>query len=75
MIEAGANINTISIFNGNTPLIMAAQYGQGPVVEYLLQNKADMNIQNNEGKSPLMIAKENGHVITNEYDYPGFLRH
>merc|ERR1712141_655120 len=61
MIEAGADINTISLYNGNTPLIVAAENGQAPIVEYLIQNKADLNAQNNEGKSPLMIAKENGH--------------
>ena len=61
MIRAGADINTISHFNGNTPLIVAAENGQAAIVEYLIQNKADLNAQNNEGKSPIVIAKENGH--------------
>merc|ERR1719367_39944 len=61
MIESGADINTISLYNGNTPLIVASQYGQEGIVEYLIQNKANLEAQNNEGKSSLMVAKENGH--------------
>merc|ERR1712062_152748 len=61
MIEAGADINTISLYNGNTPLIVAAENGQAAIVEYLIKNKADLNAQNNDGKSPIVIAKENGH--------------
>ena len=40
---------------------VASQYGQEAVVEYLIQNKANLEAQNNEGKSSLMVAKENGH--------------
>ena len=61
MVEAGADINTISLYNGNTPLIVASEYGHTPIVEYLIQNKADINARNNDGKTPLILAKENGH--------------
>merc|ERR1712223_1039430 len=63
MIESGADINTISLYNGNTPLIVASQYGQNAIVEYLIQNRANLEAQNNEGKSSLMVAKENGHEM------------
>ena len=61
MIHAGADINTISRFNGNTPLIVAVENGQAAIVEYLILNNADLNAQNNQGKSPIVIAMENGH--------------
>ena len=35
---------------GNTPLITAAEYGHAPIVEYLIQNNANLNAQNTDGK-------------------------
>ena len=32
---------------------VAAENGQAAIVEYLIQNKADLNAQNNDGKSPI----------------------
>ena len=46
---------------GNTPLITAAEYGHAPIVEYLIQNNANLNAQNTDGHTPLTIAMENGH--------------
>ena len=38
------------LFEGNTPLITAAEYGHAPIVEYLIQNNANLNAQNTDGK-------------------------
>ena len=35
---------------GNTPLITAAEYGHAPIVEYLIENNANLNAQNTDGK-------------------------
>ena len=45
------------------PPIVASQYGQTAIVEYLIQNRANLEAQNDEGKSSLMMAKENGHEM------------
>ena len=37
--------------------IVAAENGQAAIVEYLIQNKADLNAQNNDGKSPIGTLK------------------
>ena len=42
---------------------MASQYGQTAIVEYLIKNRANLEAQNIEGKSSLMVAKENGHEM------------
>ena len=41
---------------GNTPLITAAEYGHAPIVEYLIQNNANLNAQNTDGKFFLSIS-------------------
>lgn len=40
----------------NTPLIFASFYGNYEVAEVLIDNKADVNIRNINGKDALMIA-------------------
>ncbi len=45
---------------GNTPLQQAVMLGKLDCVEYLLANHADMNIENNDKQTALMLAVENG---------------
>ena len=40
---------------------MASQDGHSHVVELLLSKQGDVNIQNNDGFTALMIASQNGH--------------
>jgi len=70
LIQKGADVNSqsnnkikseildISILSGkkNTPLIFASFYGNYEVAEVLIDNKADVNIRNIDGKDALMIA-------------------
>ena len=44
---------------GNTPLHFAAAYGRLEIVKFLLENKADSSLKNNEGKTALQIADSN----------------
>lgn len=46
--------------NGRTPLHMAAIFGRTDTAEILIQHGADINIPDNENKTPMMIAQENG---------------
>lgn len=43
-------------FNGQTPLHAAARGGHAGVVTMLLQRGADVNAQDNDGLSPLLLA-------------------
>lgn len=48
---------------GTTPLMRAAAYGHTAVIRVLANNKADLNAQNEDGKTALMLALENNRFI------------
>lgn len=43
--------------NGNTPLILAAYYGNDMLVKFLIENGADVTIKNNKGYNALYMAR------------------
>ena len=47
--------------NGNTPLIVAAMFGQTDLVRLLIENKAALDVQNNDGATALFVAALFGH--------------
>ena len=47
---------------GPTPLYVASQNGQLPIVEQLLKTKVDPNIPMDNGETPLYIASKNGYL-------------
>ena len=55
---------------GHTPLYLAAASGRKNVVELLLANKADVNVTNNNGETPLRKAVVKG----GNYDLQELLR-
>src|SRR5579885_154140 len=56
-LSYGANINVRSKFGDqDTPLMVAASYGKNDIVEFLLANKAGVNVQNQKGNTALMWA-------------------
>ena len=60
IIEKGGDINAKSNC-GWTPLMWASVNGHLDVVKYLIiEGKANSNIRNNEGKTALDLAEENG---------------
>ncbi|MCW3098049.1 MAG: repeat, subfamily [Chthonomonadaceae bacterium] len=70
LAEAGAKLNTRD-HDGNTALILAAGWqtldknlktdGYAPIVQCLLQHKADERVKNRAGLTALMAAKRAGH--------------
>lgn len=59
-------INAIHRF-GRTLLSHAARWGNLDVIQYLVQNGADVNAKNVNGSSPLHIAAEFGHMDAVEF--------
>jgi ankyrin repeat protein len=55
---AGANVNAIAF--GYTPLMVAAERGSAEVVTYLIEEGAQIDVQNPKGMTPLMLAAKSG---------------
>jgi ankyrin repeat protein len=55
-IEAGADVNAQADVGGTTALIEACALGALEIVEYLIENGADVNQADNSRKTPLMHA-------------------
>jgi uncharacterized protein len=58
LIDKGANVNAGTI-SESTPLIMAAREGSLDLVKILVEAGADVNLENDDGDSPMKIALEN----------------
>jgi len=52
-LKAGADVNCVDHYTGNTPLIDAVEYGHCALVEELLKRGADVTIFNTRGSSAL----------------------
>ena len=52
---------------GWTPLHFASDKGFLSIVEYLLNQKADVNAKNNDGQTPLHFATEGGYIDIVQY--------
>ena len=56
LLAAGAEINKATN-NGYTPLHWASINGHFDIVKSLIRGKADVRIMNNQGQSPLDVAR------------------
>lgn len=56
LIERGADVNVSSADRGDTPLMEAAVRGEPEILEDLLKNGADLNVQNENLQTALMLA-------------------
>ncbi len=54
-IKQGADINATDE-NGNTPLILFTYEGEMELIEYLISVGANLDIQNNDGETALLVA-------------------
>jgi ankyrin repeat protein len=76
LLEQGVDVNTIDGLSGYSALMFASKEGHFHAVKFLIENKADLNIRNNDWDAPyfelseytlqdvrsaLMLAAENGH--------------
>ena len=61
LIKAGADVNARNDYCGDSPLMYAAQWGDGSltICQVLIQAGADVNARNNHGSSPLMLVARN----------------
>lgn len=57
LINAGANINAVSVL-GNTPLHIAIREGGPEVIQELVNQNASLKIFNNKGETALILATE-----------------
>ena len=62
LIDEGADVNAENKYGYYTPLLAAASDGQVVIAKFLLSNGADVNQQNQIGRTPLHEASWNGHV-------------
>jgi ankyrin repeat protein len=64
LIEGGADPNACSAtggFNGRTPLMVAVQSGSQRSVELLIAGGADPTIKDDDGDTPLILARREGY--------------
>ena len=62
LVSKGADIEALEDYNNNTPLIHAAGYGHPLVVKFLIDNRANINYQNNYGSTSLHHAVWGNHL-------------
>ena len=61
LLQRGMDVNT-SDRMGNTLLMMAARAGEDRILDYLLENRANVLRQNKYGDTALMLAALNGQI-------------
>ena len=65
IVELNANVNIRNV-NGNSPLILAANKDNLPMLELLLKYGAKLNVLNNFGNSAFLIACYRNNTIPNK---------
>ena len=60
MVECGLDLNAVD-YDTRSALHLAASEGNGPIVDFLLRNKADINAKDRWGGTPLHDAVREGH--------------
>ncbi|XP_047106884.1 ankyrin repeat domain-containing protein 29-like [Schistocerca piceifrons] len=61
LLRHGASVNMRNTINGQTPLHVAAQTGNQPIVELLVASGADTKVKDHHGRTPRDTAKQYGH--------------
>ena len=61
LIAAGMDVNKRNFLSNQTPLILAAQYGNKEIINTLIAAGADLQVSDIQKKTALDYAKTNGH--------------
>ena len=61
-LVAGTDVNLKDAKWGNTPMIHAAYHGKHEIIDYLVQQRADLNAQSNNGWTALHVAVGQEHL-------------
>ena len=60
LIEAGADINNQANYDGNTPLHVAARFGNVQIVQLLLKHNANKDLLNKDEETAFQLAEYGG---------------
>ncbi len=62
LVKSGARVNAVAKgeYGGGNPLLIAVENGRAEAVKVLIELKADVNVRNSEGETPLQLAKKAG---------------
>ena len=60
IVEQHVDVNAVDNENGNAPLHIAASRGFSSIVQYLVDNGADLHLMNYSGETPLAAATAGG---------------
>jgi len=78
LIHRGAKVNVLD-HKKNTPLMVAAFFNKPKILQYLIEQGADLTIRNNEEKDAFDIADEKEHlecrsIINRSFERNGIYR-
>lgn len=62
LLRLGSDVNELDTL-GNTPLARAVSYGYADIVSLLLENHANIDNQNKQGNTPLILAVINSYGV------------
>lgn len=68
LIKAGANVNIEDSRNGLTPLHFAVQNSKVDIVNYLIENGANINAKTSNGQTPLHLSVAGGFYKSQNLD-------
>src|SRR6266516_4721267 len=60
LLSAGVQVDAKETWNGQTALMWAAAAGHGPVVQVLIDHRANVHARSNSGATPLLFAVRRG---------------
>lgn len=66
LINSGNDVNSRITGKNDTPLIIACYFGHPDIIKLLMDNNASLNITNDDGETPLYIAKKYAYRFTEE---------